>query len=157
RVHADIIQFYQQKIPKLQGETNDQWRERIRLNPGLLQDVLAMASFDEQIRLVAMRRALAAAGGQRTGAAAAGPNNASSMAPRYQQDTMGSDNVSRAHFAAEQVKFLDEAFEYGSPKDGSVFWTGVDPDKLVTQVRRWNAEFGSALFGQLEATTDARF
>jgi hypothetical protein len=157
KLHADLVQFYQEKIPRLPHETNEQLRGRIKANPALLQNVINAAPLSEQIRLLAMRRALAVAGGKRTGGAAAGPNNATTMAPRYVQDVLGRDAASRARFAEEQVKFLEEAFTYDTPTNGSVFWTGVDPDKLVAQVRRWNTEFGSALFGQLEATTDARF
>src|SRR5262245_32658197 len=118
KLHSDLVQFYQQKIPKVPGESDAQWRQRIKDDPSLLKSVLAGASFDEQIRLVAMRRALAAAGGQRRGAAAAGANNASTMAARYRDDTVGRDEGSRARFAAEQVKFLEEAFDYGSPTNG---------------------------------------
>jgi hypothetical protein len=156
RVHEDIIQFYQAKVPKLPGETDDRWRDRIKRNPSLLKQQLK-GTFDEQIKLVAMRRALAVAGGQRTGASAGGPNNASSMASRYVKDTMGSDDASRTRFAEEQIRFLNEAFDYAGPRDGNIFWTGVDPDKLAVQVPRWNAEFGSAILGALEATTDARY
>jgi hypothetical protein len=157
KIHEDIVQFYTAKIPKLPGESNDQWLDRIKNNPSLLKEQIAKATPGEEMKLLAMRRALAVAGGQRTGAAAGGPNNASTMARRYQEDMMGFDDASRARFADEQIRFLDEAFSYSSPKDGTIFWTGVDPDKLAEQVPRWNAQFGSAMFGALEATTDARF
>lgn len=149
KIHEDIVQFYTAKIPKLRGESNDQWLDRIKNNPSLLKEQIAKAPPGEEMKLLAMRRALAVAGGQRTGAAAGGPNNASTMARRYQEDMMGFDDASRARFADEQIRFLDEAFSYSSPKDGTIFWTGVDPDKLAEQVPRWNAQFGSAMFGAL--------
>jgi hypothetical protein len=103
-----------------------------------------------------MRRALAVAGGRRTGSAFGGPNNRHDVADRYRQDHIG-DSQSRKKFATDMVNFLEDAFEYGSPVNGSIFWTGIDENKLVKQVAIWNSEFPGEMFGQLEATTDARY
>ena len=94
----------------------------------------------DQIRLLAMRGTVARAGGVRTG---------QDQPTKYIIDPID---------ATQAAKYLAEAFEYGTPKDGSVFWSGVDAGKLVKQVNQWNKEPGSqGKFGQLEATTDARF
>ena len=156
RLNADLFDFFSRNVPKLEGETDQSWKERLKNNPNLVEQQIRKSPFAEQLRLVAMRRALAVAGGQRTGAAAAGPNNSGQIAERYKQDFLA-DAQSRQKFANDMVNFLDVAFEYGSPTDGSIFWTGVDPDKLVKQVGVWNSEFRGEMFGQLEATTDARY
>jgi hypothetical protein len=94
----------------------------------------------DQIRLLAMRGTMARAGGMR------------------------SSEDKPTHYAIDPIdpstaaKYLADAFEYGTPKDGSVFWSGVDANKLVQQVNQWNsAPAAKGKFGQLEATTDARF
>lgn len=156
KAHADLVDFYRKKVPKLPGEADQAWQARIEANPGLVKEALRTASPSEQIKLLAMRRALAMAGGRRAGGAA-GPNNVGTASARFLQDTVGVDHASRERFARAQIEFLKEAFNYGSPRDGSIFWTGVDPAKLVNQVRSWNARFGTQLFGQLEATTDAQY
>lgn len=94
----------------------------------------------DQIRLLAMRGTMARAGATRKGET--GPT-------QYAIDPIK---------PGEAAKYLAAAFDYGTPKDGSVFWSGVDQGKLVKQVNQWNASPGSqGKFGQLEATTDARF
>lgn len=94
----------------------------------------------DQIRLLAMRGTMARAGATRKGA---------TSPTQYAIDPIKSDDA---------AKYLTAAFEYGTPKDGSIFWSGVDSSKLVKKVDQWNESPGSkGKFGQLEATTDARF
>lgn len=94
----------------------------------------------DQIRLLAMRGTMARAGGIRSNG---------------EKPTLYAIDPIDAKAAA---KYLSDAFDYGTPKDGSVFWSGVDANKLVKQVNKWNgAPGGKNKFGQLEATTDARF
>jgi hypothetical protein len=257
KVNDDLIHFYGQNIiPKLPNETDMHWLARIKGNPvslSLVKIAINKAPLSEQIRLLAMRRAQAVAGDQRSYAAAAGPNNAATMAGRYQQDLLSGlshdkwmkdtdaklyprspalldideaiknfvnqpwkscdcgldvdacsrtcptstwqaikkaleawkadetrrgrrwqdsrckrgvieldnalDRIKRVggSFAEQQVNFLANDFTYDTPKSGSVFWSTVDPNKLAQQVKQWNNQYGSTLFGQLEATTDARF
>ena len=143
-------------MPKLPGESDQIWRERLKNNPRLVDQQIRKEPISEQLKLVVMRRALAVAGGQRTATGASGPNNSRGIAAAYEQDFFRSDD-SRKKFAADMVSFLDSAFEYGSPVDGSIFWTGIDENKLVKQVEIWNKELKGEIFGQLEATTDARY
>lgn len=94
----------------------------------------------DEIRLLAMRGTMARAGGVRSSG---------------EQPTLYAIDPIDAGAAA---KYLADAFDYGTPKDGSVFWSGVDANKLVNKVNQWNSTPGSKdKFGQLEATTDARF
>lgn len=156
KLNADLYEFFSRNVPKLPGESDQSWKDRLKNNPGLVEQEIRKAPFAEQLRLVAMRRALAVAGGKRSSAATAGPNNSGKVAAAYEKDFISND-AARKKFAADMVNFLDSTFEYGSPADGSIFWTGVDPNKLVKQVGIWNAEFKGEMFGQLEATTDARY
>jgi hypothetical protein len=94
----------------------------------------------DQIRLLAMRGTMARAGGIRS---------SGEKPTLYSIDPID---------GAAAAKYLADAFNYGTPKDGSVFWSGVDSNKLVKQVNNWNSgPGGKDKFGQLEATTDARF
>jgi len=159
KLQTDMIEFYGRIIPKLDRETPQAWLLRITTDRALLDKVkqaIRAAPFSEQIKLAAMRRALAVAGGQRSVTGVAGPNNAATMASAYKNDFMSSEQA-RSQFAREMINFLDVGFRYSSPQDGSIFWTGVDPAKLVKRVHHWNSQFGNQLFGQLEANTDARF
>jgi hypothetical protein len=74
------------------------------------------------------------------------------ISKRYVDDLLTTDD-----FAKKQSEFLAEGFNYDTPGGGSVFWSGVDPNKLAQHVRNWNAQHGSTMFGQLEVSTDARF
>jgi len=154
KLHQDLYDFYQHKVPHLPGESEDDWKKRIKDNPGLIREMIERAPLDEQIRLIAMRRALAVAGGQRLGSGQAGPNRP--VAEAYEKDFF-SDDAARKKFAEEQARFLVDSFDYQTPDSSAIFWTGVDPDKLAHQVGVWNQQFGEEMFGQLEATTDARF
>lgn len=53
------------------------------------------------------------------------------------------------------VEALAKATNVDTPKNGSVFWNGVDCCKLAVRVGEWNKS-KPGLFGQLEATTDVR-
>ncbi len=156
KLNAELYDFFSRNVPKLPGESDQSWKERIKNNPGLVDQQIRKAPFSEQLKLVAMRRALAVAGGQRTATGTSGPNNSRGVASAYEQDFFRSEE-SRKKFATDMVNFLDSAFEYGSPVDGSIFWTGIDENKLVKQVEIWNRDLKGEIFGQLEATTDARY
>ncbi|MES2184859.1 MAG: hypothetical protein V4505_09960 [Pseudomonadota bacterium] len=155
QVNTDVFEFFTRFIPKQQNESLKQFKDRVMRDPVLslkVEEALRNAPMAEQIKLAAMRRALAVAGGQRTG----GSPVATPVAGSYTADFRGSPEA-RKKFAADIVNFLDTGFDYSSPTNGSIFWTGVDPDKLVKQVGVWNEAFGAQMFGQLEATTDARY
>ncbi len=154
QVNADVFEFFTRFIPRQQNESPKQFKDRVMRDPVLklkVEEALRNAPFSEQIKLAAMRRALAVAGGRRTGGGPAAP-----VAEQYDKDLRSSPEA-RKKFAADIVNFLDTGFDYNSPVSGSIFWTGVDPDKLVKQVGVWNKEFDGQMFGQLEATTDARY
>lgn len=171
RINADVFEFFTRSFRQAQNESVEQFKQRIKRDPLLamkVEEALRNAPMAEQIKLAAMRRALAVAGGRRTGSiTGAGPNNLPGLTPLFEQPEdpiaarytadFRSSPEARKKFAADMVNFLDTAFDYGSPQSGSIFWTGVDPDKLVKQVGVWNKEFDGQMFGQLEATTDARY
>ena len=115
------------------------------------------APLQEQIRLLAMRGTMARAGGARRT-----PDKRPT--PWIKPETPEPVGPPSKFYLdlyrpSEQVKYLSEAFDYGTPESGSVFWSGVDKNKLKKQVNQsWNPQAGKGQkFGQLEATTDARF
>jgi hypothetical protein len=58
---------------------------------------------------------------------------------------------------ARTIRMIVKNFNHSTPKDRSVFWTGVDRDKLRFLITTWNKQYPKQMFGQLEATTDTRF
>lgn len=124
----------------------------------------------DQIRMLAMRQAMVMSGAKRSAdnlPAGSGGKLVSLNNPAQPQsdpqvkwtvDPIAQDQV---------ITYLKEAFEYGTPKDGAIFWTGIDANKLVKRVDEWNEDTINAsrqagivprqAYGQLEATTDARF
>lgn len=127
KVHRDILDYYKTGTPD--------------------------APIQDQIRLLAMRGAMARAGGVRVADKNKTPEELGT--PFYLDNYRPSE---QARYLEEAQKFLTEGFSYATPKDGSIFWSGVDKNKLKGKV---NNEFNKGgpgqKFGQLEATTDARF
>ncbi|GDX51683.1 hypothetical protein LBMAG27_07300 [Bacteroidota bacterium] len=99
----------------------------------------------DMIQVIAMRTSMALGG-----AVATKPNRAKDQ---HLSSLWKIDPISPALSA----KYLADAFDYGTPKDGSVFWSSVDKNKVVTEVRKMNKAAGKIKFGSLESTTDARF
>ena len=134
-------------LPDFGRKTPEEWRKKIKVHRDILnyyKTASPDAPLQEQIRMLAMRGTMARAGGIRTG----------TLPEEGPKQEFWID----LYRPTEQVKYLAEAFDYETPESGSVFWSGVDANKLVGQVRDWNKQPGSKdKFGQLEATTDARF
>ena len=160
KIHTDLYEFYSRNVPKIPGETPEAWKKRLLENPELVERHIKLAPMGEQIRLLAMRRALAMAGGQRSYEASKLDKDGkierddrvnAAVSKRFGDDTLKKGSK----FESEQLKFLRDAFEYGTPKDGAIFWSAVDPDKLAKQVGIWNGD--NKLLGALEATTDAKY
>jgi hypothetical protein len=113
------------------------------------------------IRLIAMRRAMRAAGAVSDAGIGIVPQTqitvpnlfatSPAIASRYRSET------NSPNFVRDQIAYLAESFDYTTPVNGSIFWSGIDKTKLVAQVKAWNLALTGQLFGQLECTTDAQF
>lgn len=66
-------------------------------------------------------------------------------------------NASQYKYATEAYQLLLEQFDAVTPADGSIFWNGINELALAKLVDQWNTDLGSEVFGQLEATTAARY
>jgi hypothetical protein len=115
-------------------------------DPDMLTDAKVKACVDiiprkDQIRLLAMRSEYRNAGGQTRGTTNRGiPGSATDKTKM-----------------AARLQMLAKNFDHSTPDDSSVFWTGIDNNKLRWLVQSWNKQNPGKIFGQLEATTDTRF
>jgi hypothetical protein len=84
-------------------------------------------------------------------------NANTSVAPRYAEEFLCKNDPTKYKYAKEAYQLLMEQFDAATPVNGSIFWNGINELALAKLVDRWNTEIGSEIFGQLEATTAARF
>jgi hypothetical protein len=110
---------------------------------------------------------MAQAGARRVGHQAAGPalikltkpgdaQAKTTIAERYKSEFMVG-NTSQYQYATEAYELLLEQFDALTPPGGSIFWNGINELALAKLVDEWNTELGGEVFGQLEATTSARY
>lgn len=78
------------------------------------------------------------------------------IAERYAREFM-LENTNQYKYATEAYDLLLEQFDASTPENGSIFWNGINELALAKLVDHWNSKHGSELFGQLEATTAARY
>ncbi|EGV31187.1 hypothetical protein ThidrDRAFT_2292 [Thiorhodococcus drewsii AZ1] len=138
----DIVDFVKKQLTN-QGVSN--------ASPDFDQKVQAAVSAlpgNKIVRLIAMRRALRAAGAT---SPHIGHQPQAAKAVRYNNE------ISQRDFIKKQVEYLADSFDYSTPVNGSIFWSGIDKNKLVGLVKSWNRSMGQQLFGQLECTTDAQY
>lgn len=126
---ADLLQ-YAERLLMLGGFVGRPTSEQIK------EAIDAMRPM-EQVKLLAMRSAYRNAGGQTNG--------------RTSRTVPLNANM------AERLAWLVNDFDYTTPTDGSVFWTGIDHDRLTQVILSFNKENPNQLVGGLEATTPARF
>ena len=126
RINADVFEFFTRSFRQAQNESVEQFKQRIKRDPLLamkVEEALRNAPMAEQIKLAAMRRALAVAGGRRTGSiTGAGPNNLPGLTPLFEQPEdpiaarytadFRSSPEARKKFATDMVAFLDTAFDW---------------------------------------------
>jgi hypothetical protein len=147
-------------LPDLRTPAHKEWNKKLRVHRDILDYYKTAhpdAPLQEQIRLLAMRGTMARSGGVRNNQ----DNRPTAWIKPETPDQIGPKSAFYldVYRPSEQAKYLAEAFDYGTPSSGSVFWSGIDKSKLKAQVNKsWNPKAGKGQkFGQLEATTDARF
>ena len=156
------------KLPQELGETDDQWVRRIRRDPSFAQKMFSTGQFKYELMQAVQRREMAQAGAKRVGQQHAGPtlvklskpgatNAKNTFAERYVQEFMSQRDPAKYKFASHAYALLMEQFDAATPGNGSIFWNGINELALAKLVDRWNTELGQETFGQLEATTAARF
>jgi hypothetical protein len=92
----------------------------------------------------------------------------SDIAPLFRADLMteapdgpvGADDMTYLPTQANRslaAALLVDLFDPTTPPDGSIFWNGINELALARMVNDWNTTIGHQVFGQLEATTAARY
>jgi hypothetical protein len=76
----------------------------------------------------------------------------------YLQKGADADAATR-RFEEEMAMWLADMSDVSTPRDGAIFWNGINENRLAERVWEWNRSFppGQVQFGQLEATTDVQY
>ena len=158
----------QTKLPQNLGEKDEQWIRRIKNDPAFARKMFSTGQFKMELMQAVRRREMAQAGGRRVGHVTAGPalvkltklgdiNAKSTFADAYVKEFMSPTDPTRYKYATAAYDMLMRQFDAATPINGSVFWNGINELALAKLVDKWNTEMGAETFGQLEATTEARF
>lgn len=157
----------QNTFPQADGESDDSWLKRVKRDPMLAQKMFGTPEFKTELIQAVHRRAMAQAGARRAGQRTAGPalikltkagdtQAKATIAERYVTEFMVADS-NQYKYATEAYELLLQQFDAFTPTGGSIFWNGINELALAKLVDRWNSELGQEVFGQLEATTAARY
>jgi hypothetical protein len=157
----------QNTFPQADAESDALWLQRVKRDPMLAQKMFGTPEFKTELIQAVHRRAMAQAGARRVGHQTAGPalikltkpgdaQAKTTMAQRYQSEFMvGNENQYK--YASEAYQLLLQQFDAMTPAGGSIFWNGINELALAKLVDQWNTALGAEIFGQLEATTAARY
>jgi hypothetical protein len=158
KIPLELYVELQNKFPQNDVERDEDWLRRIKKDPALYQKMFGTPQFKVELIQAVQRRAaiakMAAAGATRQGKS----GNAWSPAARYQEDLareVQKSGKQPSEYAAEAYQQLLEQFDATTPVNGSVFWNGINELALLKKIDEWNSE--TEIFGQLEATTAARY
>jgi hypothetical protein len=160
------------KFPQGDAETDQAWLRRVKHDPAFAQKMFGTPEFKTELIQAVTRRQMAMAGARRVGADHAGPNLVkvrdsarrtelgltanTEMAPAYRNEFM-TGNSDQYRYAKEAYDQLIGQFDAATPPDGSIFWNGINELSLAKLVDTWNTDLQGEVFGQLEATTAARY
>lgn len=159
----------QNTFPQAVGETDIDWLRRTRQHPMLAQQMFGTLEFKTELMQAVQRRLMAQAMARRVGQTQRGPalvgirtksssNAKRTFADRYVDEFMvKSGNSLDYKYKQAAYDMLLEQFDAATPVNGSIFWNGINELALAKLVDQWNREFGREIFGQLEATTAARY
>jgi hypothetical protein len=156
------------KLPQRLGENDQQWVTRIKQDPTFAQKMFSTGRFKMELMQAVQRREMAQAGAKRIGQQQAGPaliklskpgdaGAKTTMASRYIDEFMVKGDPTKYKYAQGAYDLLLEQFNAATPINGSIFWNGINELALAKLVDQWNSELGAETFGQLEATTAARY
>lgn len=153
------------KFPQNLGENDVQWLERIKRDAILAQALFGTKQFSRELTEAVAKRTMAQAGARRVGQANPGvallsPDEIwpAKMGPHQQMADVAARfraDETQFQYATGAYKLLLEQFDATTPVDGSIFWNGINELALAKLVDKWNGEH--EIFGQLEATTAARY
>lgn len=157
----------QNAFPQRDKESDADWLRRVKRDPMMYQKMFGTPEFKTELIQAVHRRLMAQAGARRVGQQTAGPALVKLSKPGakdakaridegYQKEFMvGNSNQYR--YATEAYELLLQQFDALTPPGGSIFWNGINELALAKLVDQWNTDLGGEMFGQLEATTAARY
>lgn len=165
-IPVELYVKLQNAFPQADGESDTMWLNRVKRNPMLAQKMFGTREFKTELIQAVHRRTMAQAGARRVGQQKSGPalvkltkpsdaNANTTIAKRYQDEFMVNENQYK--YASQAYELLLEQFDAVTPAGGSIFWNGINELALAKLVDQWNSELGDEIFGQLEATTSARY
>jgi hypothetical protein len=154
-------------FPQMEGESETAWLYRVRNDPALAYKMFGTPQFKNELMQAVARRTMAQAGARRAGHKRAGPglikltkpgdkHAVTTIAQRYRKELMVA-NETQYKYATQAYDLLIQQFDGATPVNGSLFWNGINELALAKKVDEWNREMGPQMFGQLEATTAARY
>jgi hypothetical protein len=157
----------QNTFPQYDGESDASWLQRAKRDPMLAGKMFGTPEFNTELIQAVHRRAMAQAGARRVGHRRGGPalvkltnpgdgRATTTIAQRYRDEFMVG-NERQYKYATEAYEQLLEQFDAMTPPGGSIFWNGINELALAKLVDQWNTELKGEVFGQLEATTAARY
>ncbi len=167
KIPLELYIKLQNTFPQLDGEAETGWLQRVKHDPMLAQKMFGSREFKTELIQAVHRRTMAQAGARRVGHQTAGPalikltkpgdkKAKTTIAQRYNKEFMIADK-SQYKYANEAYELLMEQFDAFTPANGSIFWNGINELALAKLVDQWNTELQGEVFGQLEATTAARY
>lgn len=148
----------QNKFPQADGESDSAWLHRIKRDPLLVRKMFGTPQFKSELVQAVQRRAAIAKMGDAGATRMGKDSKAWTPARRYQDDALleiQKSGKSQAQYAKEAYEQLLEQFDATTPANGSVFWNGINELALLKKIDKWNSD--GEIFGQLEATTAARY
>jgi hypothetical protein len=170
RIPLELYIELRNKFPQFDGESDVAWLQRVKRDPLLVKKMFGTPQFKDELLQAVTRRMMAQSGATRVGHTVGGPalvpltkpgaaNAKKEIAEEYQKDFMVGPPGSRQYkYAKEAYQLLLDQFDAATPVNGSIFWNGINELTLAEMVHDWNRDLGSGqLFGQLEATTAARY
>lgn len=166
-IPAELYIKLQNTFPQANGESDSLWLRRVKGDPMLAQKLFGTPEFKTELIEAVHRRTMAQAGARRVGHQTAGPalvkltkpgdtQAKTSIDQRYQSEFLVG-NTNQFKYASEAYELLLQQFDAMTPADGSIFWNGINELALAKLVDQWNTALGAEIFGQLEATTAARY
>ncbi|QDV45743.1 hypothetical protein Enr13x_56220 [Stieleria neptunia] len=172
RIPFELYVRMENEFPRVAiWEKDYAWLNRIIKKPSFKEKfpnfVMKPSCASPEVMQAVHRRWMALAGARRGGANRPGPRlvtvNArgvgggvkNTIAKRYEDELLAGDKKER--LAQQAYDLLMADFDGSTPVDGGIFWNGINELALAKLVSEWNVKYGREVFGQLEATTPARY
>ena len=157
KIPFELYAQLQNNLPQHDGESDEAWLLRIKNDGSLARIMFGTRQFHWEVVQAVKRRAAIATMAD-AGATRQGKKGPWVPAQRYMDDLklkIGKSGKTDVEYAQQAYDLLIEQFDAVTPPNGSIFWNGINELALLKKVDKWNRDM--EIFGQLEATTAARY